>query len=78
MTNRGVRAHLTPLYVFKMVIKWIKTLKKSRKKIAKEAADKLGLEIMSVNLVYEHGMRILRIIADKEFGLTIDDSERLN
>lgn len=54
-----------------------KNIKKAEK-IAKEAADKLGLEIMSVNLVYEHGMRILRIIADKEFGLTIDDSERLN
>lgn len=77
MTNRGVRAHLTPLYVFKTVIKMNKVIKKAEK-IAKDAAQKLGLEIISVDLVCEHGMKILRIIADREFGLTIEDSEQLN
>lgn len=48
------------------------------KQIAQEEAEKLGLEIISVNLVHEHGMKILRIIADKEFGLSLDDSEQLN
>lgn len=77
MTNRGVRAHLTPLYVFLMVVEMNLKLQKA-KQIAEEVAKKLNLEIVSVNLVNEHGMKILRIIADKEFGLTMEDSESLN
>ena len=48
------------------------------KKIAIEEADKLNLTICSVNWVNEYGTLILRIIADAEKGLTIDQSTDLN
>lgn len=48
------------------------------KKIAIEEADKLDLTICSVNWVNEYGTLILRIIADSEGGLTIDQSTDLN
>lgn len=48
------------------------------KKIAIEEADKLDLTICSVNWVNEYRTLILRIIADSEGGLTIDQSTDLN
>jgi ribosome maturation factor RimP len=46
--------------------------------IAGEIAKDLNLEIVSVEDVREHGMRIIRVIADKETGLTMEDSVALN
>lgn len=51
---------------------------KKAEMIAKEEASKLGLEILEVSYVKEHGIKILRIIAEKDDGLNIDDSSNLN
>lgn len=56
----------------------METMLEKAKRIAEQEAEKLGLEIVSVSFVKEHGMKILRVVADKEFGLTLEDSERLN
>jgi ribosome maturation factor RimP len=48
------------------------------KVIATEYADKLNLEIVDVEWVKENHSNILRIIADTEVGLTIDESVSLN
>ncbi|HHU56063.1 MAG TPA: ribosome maturation factor RimP [Acholeplasmataceae bacterium] len=48
------------------------------KEIANKCAEKLGLEIVDVEWVKEHNIRILRIIADHPDGLTIDHSTALN
>lgn len=45
---------------------------------AREIADGLNLQIISVEDVRENHMRIIRVIADKEGGLTVDDSVALN
>lgn len=46
--------------------------------IALACAKTLGLEIVDVEWVMENHNHILRIIADKDGGLTIDDSVSLN
>lgn len=46
--------------------------------IAEGCAEKLGLQILDVEYVKEHGIKILRIIADSAEGLTIDESTDLN
>ena len=56
----------------------METMLEKAKRIAEQEAEKLGLEIVSVSFVKEYGMKILRVVADKEFGLTLEDSERLN
>jgi len=56
----------------------METMLEKAKRIAEQEAEKLGLEIVSVSFVKEYGTKILRVVADKEFGLTLEDSERLN
>lgn len=51
---------------------------KTVKEIAAKCAEELGMEIISVDFVHEHGMKILRIIARKEPVMSIDDSSALN
>lgn len=46
--------------------------------IANKCAEKIGLKILEVEYVHEHGIKILRIIADSNQGLTIDESTELN
>ncbi len=48
------------------------------KPIILECADKLNLEIVDIEWVKENGVYILRILADTEVGLTIDESANLN
>lgn len=48
------------------------------KTLAEEKSSKLGLTIESVEWVFENGVYILRIIADKDNGLDIDDATALN
>lgn len=43
-----------------------------------QEAEKLNLEIISVEWVNEFGNKILQVIADSEEGLTIDQSTALN
>lgn len=47
-------------------------------KLALECAEKLGLEIVDVEYVKEHGVKILRILADSSGGLTVDEATALN
>lgn len=47
-------------------------------KIANDCASKLSLNILDVDYVFEHGIKILRIIANGSEGLTIDQSSELN
>lgn len=47
-------------------------------KIANDCADKLSLKVLDVDYVFEHGIKILRIIADSLEGLTIEESTELN
>lgn len=46
--------------------------------IAEKEASKLNLEIVEVDYVLENGIKILRIIADSENGLDVDDASELN
>jgi ribosome maturation factor RimP len=46
--------------------------------IANSCAEKLDMEIVSVEFVREFGMKILRVIARKSPVFTIDDSSALN
>jgi len=48
------------------------------KRIANDCAEKLNIEIISVDFVIESGMKIIRIIARKDPTLTLDDSANLN
>lgn len=47
-------------------------------KLVYSCAEKLETEIISIEFVLEHGMRILRIIAKKGNSLSLDDSTFLN
>ena len=47
-------------------------------KLAKKCAQDLNLEIVEVEYVKEHGIKILRIIADSSEGLTVDEATALN
>lgn len=47
-------------------------------KLATECAEQLGLEIESVNFLTKQEGWILEILADKEFGLEMDDAVKLN
>jgi len=46
--------------------------------VAVKLAEPLGLIIEEVEYVKESGVKILRVIADKEGGLELDDSTQLN
>ena len=46
--------------------------------LAKSCAAELKLEIVSVDYVFENGIKILRVIATDENGLTIDQASQLN
>lgn len=46
--------------------------------LAKKCADSLGYEIVSVDYVFENGIKILRVIARGENGFSIDDATALN
>ena len=56
----------------------MKVKMKNIKEIAQICAQNLDIEIVSVEFVKEHGMKILRIIARKSPALTIEDSANLN
>lgn len=43
-----------------------------------ECAEKLNLEVVDIEWVKENGVYILRILADTEYGLTVDESASLN
>ena len=46
--------------------------------IIEKCAEELNIEIVDIEWVKENGVRILRILADTEHGLTVDDSVALN
>jgi len=46
--------------------------------IAKEEAEKIGLVIEEVDYVLENGIKILRVVADKEGGADVDELSELN
>lgn len=54
-----------------------KIIRKSSE-LAKACAAELNLEIVSVDYVFENGVKILRIIATSDEGLTIDQASELN
>lgn len=47
-------------------------------KLAENCANSLSLKIISVEYVFEHGIKILRIIAEGKDGLSIDEASLLN
>ena len=56
----------------------VKKIIEKANEIATEEASKLNLEIVDVDYVKENGIKILRVIARGEDGLTIDESSLLN
>lgn len=48
------------------------------RQIIEKCAEELKIEIVDIEWVKEHGSRILRVLADTEYGLTIDDATALN
>lgn len=46
--------------------------------LANSCASELSLEIVSVDYVFENGVKILRVIATSGEGLTIDQASQLN
>ena len=46
--------------------------------LANRCASKLGYEIISVEYVFENGIKILRVIGNGENGFSIDDAAKLN
>ena len=46
--------------------------------LSEKCAEKLGLKIISVDYVFESGIKILRIIAEGEDGLDLDEASSLN
>ena len=46
--------------------------------IAESCANSLSLKIISVEYVFENGIKILRIIAEGKDGLSIDEATSLN
>ena len=55
-----------------------KIILEKAKLVAEKEAAKLNLEIVEVDYVFENGIKILRIIADGENGLDVDDASELN
>ena len=55
-----------------------KSILEKAKVVSEQEASKLGLEIVEVDYVFENGIKILRIIADSENGLNVDDASELN
>lgn len=47
-------------------------------KIANEEAEKLNLKVLDVEYVKENGIKILRVVAEGEESLTLDESSDLN
>ena len=48
------------------------------RQLAAESAQKLGLDLVDVELVRENGKRILRLIADKRGGISLDECSELS
>ncbi len=48
------------------------------RQLAEEPAQKLGLDIIAVELVRENGKRILRLVVDKRGGVSLDDCSDLS
>lgn len=46
--------------------------------LAKRCAERLGYEIITVDYVFENGIKILRVIGNGPNGFSIDDATRLN
>ena len=46
--------------------------------LSQRCAETLGLKIISVNYVFESGIKILRVIAEGENGLDLDEASKLN
>jgi len=46
--------------------------------LSERCAEKLGLKIISVDYVFESGIKILRVIAEGEDGLSLDEASNLN
>jgi ribosome maturation factor RimP len=46
--------------------------------IIEKCANELSIEIVDIEWVKENGVMILRILADTEYGLSVDDSSALN
>ena len=46
--------------------------------LATRCAERLGYEIISVDYVFENGIKILRVIGNGKDGFSIDDATRLN
>lgn len=61
-----------------MVIKDKEKIISKSMTLANDCAKELGLEIISVDYVFENGVKILRIIANGENSLTIDEASKLN
>lgn len=53
-------------------------IEKKSEVLAKRCADKLGFEIISVEYVFENGIKILRVIGNGPNGFSIDDATALN
>lgn len=53
-------------------------IEKRSLELAKRCADSLGYEIISVDYVYENGIKILRVIGAGPNGFSIDDATALN
>ena len=53
-------------------------IEKRSLELAKRCALKLGYEIISVDYVFENGIKILRVIGTSENGFSIDDATKLN
>lgn len=46
--------------------------------LSQRCAETLGLKIISVDYVFESGIKILRVIAEGENGLDLDEASKLN
>ncbi len=55
-----------------------KSIIEKAKVVAEKEAAKLNLQIEEIDYVFENGIKILRIIADGENGLDVDDASELN
>ena len=53
-------------------------IEKRSLELATRCADKLGYEIISVDYVFENGIKILRVIGNGKNGFSIDDATALN
>jgi len=50
-------------------------IKREINRLAGEVSDETGMELIRTEYLREHGRRILRVIIDKEGGVTLSDCE---